>query len=292
MARTGFAAPMAAASASADYALEESSSRAFGDTGFVGTLEEVESPEATVNENATATVYELTGPQDLPDSDDEKILTVATTALAARYYDYAYPRLHEAAFLVARLESEPAPEVFAQPLSVYLEGSYVGSVRLARTGDDEGYELPLGRDDLVRVKRTEDTKRSKSLLGGKVTREHACETLVENRHKEPVDLVVVEQVPVSDDKEIEVAVRDVSGASHDERRGELRWERTLAAGEKVAFKATYAVAHAKGVSVYEHERKQASRGFDGSGSGTFCCNCGAPLDGHESVCPMCGSPVW
>lgn len=292
MARAGFAAPMVAASASADYELEASSSRSLGDTDFFGTLEEVESPEAAINESATATTYELAGPQSLANSDDAKVLTVATTTLAASFYDYAYPRLNAAAYLVARLESEPAPEVLARPLAVYLEGSYVGSVRLARSSDDDGYELPLGRDEFVRVQRNEDAKRSKSLLGGKVTVEHVCQTVIENRHKDVVNIVVVEQVPVSDDKEIEVAVRDVAGASHDEHRGELRWERAIAAGEKATFKAAYAVSHAKGVEVYEHEKRGASSGFDVPSGPTFCVSCGASLVGDERRCPTCGSPVW
>lgn len=256
-----------------------------GDTGaFDAPLREVAMPQATVEEQDIATTYELVGTQDVLGTGEPQTLTVATTKLDARYYHYAYPRSAEAAYLVARLESEPAAEVFEQPLAVYLDGSYAGTVRIARTTETDGYELTLGRDDKVRVRRKEDVQRSKSLLGGKLTSEHSTTITVENRRSSGIELVVLEQVPVSRDKEIEVVLRQAGGATHEESTGELRWERTVAAGEQATFACAYAITHAKGVTVYETERTRGLKGF--------CPSCGAPLEPDATFCRMCGEKVW
>ena len=257
-------------------------------TGF--TFEELAAPEAMVEEQATMTTYELVGPQTLPSGMDEQTLTVMTRELAATYLLYTYPRKEEAAYLVARLEEEPSPEVLEQPLSVYLEGSYAGAIRIGRTDDEEGYELPLGRDDRVRVRRAEDTRHSRRLLGGKVTDEHQIDNLVEGRRPEVAQLVVLEQVPVSRDKDIEVVVRETSGASYDADHGELRWTAELGSDARLSWTVTYAVSHAKDVRVQSEERRQT--GGDPSGSGLpFCPTCGARLPHDTTFCPSCGSVV-
>ena len=229
---------------------------ASADDTFAGGLDfddvaELSAPEAQVEQQATATTYELVGPQSLSSASKAQTFTVLTRELAASYRLYAYPRKDEAAYLVAHLDEEPAPDVLEQPLAVYLMGSYAGTIRIGRTSDDEGYELPLGRDDLVRVRRSEDVRRSKKLLGGKVLIEHTCNIVVESRKDLPMDIVVLEQVPVSRDKEIEVAVKQTSGAAYDSDRGELRWEDTLEAGGRLTYSAAYEVSHAKGVVVRE-----------------------------------------
>ena len=249
-------------------------------------LEETLPPEATVQEQATATTYELNGAQSLASDREGQTFVVNTRTLAATYHLYTYPRVDDAAYLVAHLDEEPAPEVLEQPLSVYLDGSYAGSISIGRTTDDEGYELPLGKDERVRVRRHEDVHRSKRLLGGKVVVEHTSTIIVESRKDLPMSLVVIEQVPVSQDKEIEVTVRETSGASHDVDRGELRWERTLEAGGRLTLTAGYEVSHARGVQVSDGMHHVS--GTPGVGT-RFCHRCGSPVPEHMSFCPTCGS---
>lgn len=265
---------------------------ASADDTFTGGLSfdsvaEMSSPEAQVEQQATATTYELTGSQSLASAPKAQTFAIMTRELAASYRLYTYPRGDEAAYLVAHLDEEPAPDVLERPLSVYLMGSYAGTIRIGRTSDDEGYELPLGRDALVRVRRIEDVRRSKKLLGGKVLIEHTSSIVVESRKDLPMKIVVLEQVPVSQDKEIEVVVKQTSGAAYDADRGELRWEHTLEAGGRLDFSATYEVSHAKGIAVYE--RTAPASNVRTSGSRTYCANCGAPVSPSQTFCPTCGA---
>lgn len=248
---------------------------------------EMSAPEAQVEQQATATTYELTGLQSLVSAPKAQTFTIMTRELAASYRLYTYPRGDEAAYLVAHLDEEPAPDVLERPISVYLMGSYAGTIRIGRTSDNEGYELPLGRDALVRVRRSEDVHRSMKLLGGKVLIEHTSSIVVESRKDLPMTIVVLEQVPVSQDKEIEVVVKQTSGAAYNADRGELRWERTLEAGGRLEFSATYEVSHAKGIAVYE--RTAPASNVRTSGSRTYCANCGAPVTPSQAFCPTCGA---
>jgi uncharacterized protein (TIGR02231 family) len=282
-----FSAPVAAAAAAPAIAADADST--FVEDWSFDDVVERSAPQADVFEQATVTTYELVGAQTLAQGRGGQTFEVATNQLAAKYYYYSYPRREEAAYLVARLESEPTPDVLEQPLAVYLEGSYAGTIRVGRTADEEGYELPLGRDDRVRVRRTEEVRSSKRLLSGKVTREYQCVITVENRKQTTLDLVVLEQVPVSTDKEIEVELHEGHGAGYDAGRGELRWERTVDAGKRLSLAASYAVTHAKGVSVDGSERPNvASPRAERS---SFCPKCGSFVSSEATFCFVCGNKL-
>lgn len=252
-------------------------------------VQEMSAPEAVVERQATATTYELPGTQSLESAHKAQTFVVSTSELEATYRLYAYPRRDEAAYLVAHLDEEPLPEVIEQPLSVYLEGSYAGTIRIGAATDEGGYELPLGRDELVRVRRREEVRRSKKLLGGKVVVGHTSTITVESRKDLPVEVVVLELVPISQDKEIEVTLKETSGAAHDTERGELRWERTLEAGGRLSLVASYEVTHPKGVVVSEQVRQVASA--RGPVRGGYCSTCGSPIEPGQTFCAKCGMRV-
>ena len=279
--------PMMAMAKSASVSSEDTLG---GDTGFF--MGEVASPEAQVEEQATVTTYQMPGAQSLSSGGEAQVFTVFTQELAARYQVYTYPRKGEVAYLVARLDEEPSSDVLGQQLAIYLEGSYAGAVRIGASDGGEGYELPLGRDSRVRVHRNEEVHRSKRRLGGKVTTEHTCTITVESRRPEAAEFVVLEQVPVSRDKDIEVTVRDTSGASYDADRGELRWTYRIEPGYRLQLSATWSVSHAGDVTVEESERPQPSftPGF-ALGSSTFCPICGAPLSAGSTFCLKCGTRI-
>lgn len=237
-----------------------------GDTGFVATnssalwdtsmFGELVGPEAEASSRATAVTYTISTTQTLASGSERLKLMVGSEELSASYYYYAYPRKESAAYLVARLDKEPAPEALAKPLSIYLQGSYAGSIRVGLSDETGYYELPLGRDERVRVRRTEDVLRTKKLLGTKEMVEHRCRIEVDNRKDVPISIAVLEQVPVSQDKDIEVTLTSMSNAHYDERRGELRWERKLEPGKTATFTASYLISHTRGLAVEERERRQ------------------------------------
>ena len=57
--------------------------------------------------------------------------------------------------------------------------------------------------------------------------------------------MISDQVPVSALKEIEIAVRNISGAELDTESGEIKWEFSLGSNEKKAFELWYSVKYPK-----------------------------------------------
>jgi uncharacterized protein (TIGR02231 family) len=97
----------------------------------------------------------------------------------------------------------------------------------------------LGRDKRIVVKR-EKVKdfTSRKAIGSNVRETSAYEISVRNTKQEPVRIVVEDQVPVSQNSQIEVAILDSGGATYYKDTGKLTWTWTVAPNEtrKTTFK--------------------------------------------------------
>jgi hypothetical protein len=65
-----------------------------------------------------------------------------------------------------------------------------------------------------------------------------------NKHQE-INMIILDQVPVSTLEEIEVNVQHTSGAKHDKETGEIKWEFTLEPSDTRDLELRYSVKYPK-----------------------------------------------
>ena len=92
--------------------------------------------------------------------------------------------------------------------------------------------MSLGRDKRLIVKR-EKLKdfSSRKFIGTNQKDSYAYEISVRNTKSEAVKIVVEDQVPVSQNSQIEVTIADVGGATYTKDNGKLIWELSLQPNE-------------------------------------------------------------
>lgn len=140
----------------------------------------------------------------------------------------AFPERAEAVHLRATATlTAPAP-LLAGPVVLSRGTELVGRGRVGYIGRGEPFELGFGIDDGLRVRRRVDEYREVTAVMGtqKVTR--TVKVYVSNLGGDARRLTVVERVPVSELKEVEVVVVSAGGARHDVRDGFLRWSVLIA----------------------------------------------------------------
>ena len=86
---------------------------------------------------------------------------------------------------------------------------------------------------------------SKKFLGDKKKETFAYEIAIRNTKKVPVNIAVEDQIPLSSNKEIEIAVEEISDARYDKVSGKLTWELELQGGETKKLKLIYSVKYPK-----------------------------------------------
>lgn len=129
--------------------------------------------------------------------------------------------------------------------NIYFDGTYVGKTFINGTTSDSML-ISLGRDKRIQIQRVllKDFS-SKSFAGSSKKELNTWEINLRNTRKEPVTIIIEDQIPVSTDKEIEVKLLNNGNASFDETTGKLTWKITLDAEQSQAVRFSFEVKYPK-----------------------------------------------
>ena len=209
------------------------------------TMNAVYAGSGTAAKGETMTEYALSGKWDIRNG-QEIICDIKADELPCRYHVVAVPKLSEEAYLAAEVATSLLEDLQGTPAAVYLKGTYAGNVILEPDMTKDSYDLSLGVDETVKVKR-EQKKRytSNVLLKGQKKTEYEYEITVSSRKEKPISVTVSDQLPVSNEKTIVVEPVNVSGAEREEDTGFLHWDFDLAPGETKKIALAWNVAWPK-----------------------------------------------
>lgn len=204
--------------------------------------------DVTSIDSAYATEFAVPQPITVPSSGQRVSLTLGEQQLDAKLRVRTSPAQEEAAYLIAEIA---APEGVwpGGPLDLYRDGAYVGKGRfdvdaLARSG------LAFGRDENVRV-RAEMPKRgagSAGFIGSRREQSIARSYTIENRHKDAIELQVLDAAPISEHEDVRVQSSYQPNPTSTEWRqqpGTVLWEHKLAGGGTQKFSASHTITWPK-----------------------------------------------
>ncbi len=222
---------------------------------------------ATVDTAATSASFKIPVAATLPSDNTAQKVGIATVTLAANLQYQATPKQLETAFLSAYVTNTTDYPLLAGEVSTFLDDAFVATSRLKTVMPSEKFELALGADEGIAIKRklvnrfTEDTGfTSKSK---RVTYEFLI-TLT-NHKRTPERVVFKDATPVSRDEKIVVkllspAERDLLkpddaaaqppklGIARD-TDGKLLWRLDLKPGEKREIPLKFSVEYPADLSV-------------------------------------------
>ena len=187
---------------------------------------------------ATTVVFDIALPYTIPSDGKARDVDIKQHKLPAAYAYTAVPKHSPDAYLTATLTNWDQYDLLTGPAQLFFEGTYLGLTELDVSTTDDTLRLSLGRDAGVLVERHETTDyRKRSFFGGKVTESRGYEISVRNKKGQPVQLTVLDQVPVSADADVDVRTDLPAGVRHNEETGELKWTFRLppSAEEEVRF---------------------------------------------------------
>ncbi|HPS45845.1 MAG TPA: DUF4139 domain-containing protein, partial [Bacteroidales bacterium] len=136
-------------------------------------------------------------------------------------------------------------------IQLYFEGTYVGESFIDINQTNDTLDISLGRDAKVVVERKKQKElNSKNLIGSSKKIDIAWEISIRNTKKTPITILVEDQIPISNDKDIEVVKGEISNAIYDETKGSLKWLFTLDAADTKKMNFSYNVKYPKTKILY------------------------------------------
>jgi uncharacterized protein (TIGR02231 family) len=210
---------------------------------------------AAVESGATSATFKIPVAVTLPGNNTVQKVSIATAKLASTLQYQATPKLLESAFLSAYAVNTTDYPLLAGAMNTFLDDTFVAASSLKTVMPGEKFELQLGADDGIAVKRRLVNRFSENTgltnKGRRVTYEILV--TVTNNKKTAEHVVFKEPLPVSRNEKIEVnlltpAEKDVGTKEQPrevtrEEDGKLVWRLDLKPGEKREVPVKFNVEH-------------------------------------------------
>ncbi|MGJ4941852.1 mucoidy inhibitor MuiA family protein [Bradyrhizobium sp. HKCCYLS1011] len=189
-----------------------------------------EEQEAAVEISAFQTAFRIPGRVTVGANDGAKSLRISTATITPELIIRSAPVLDAAAYLEASFAQTDDAPLLPGKVSIYRDGMFVGTGKMAATDKDETVRLGFGADDKVKVERAV-LKRNEGSAGLIVTTaktdERAFKTTVRNGHDFPVKVAIQDQLPVSENEDIQIemlpSTTPPTTTNVRDRRGVLEW---------------------------------------------------------------------
>ncbi len=224
---------------------------AMAERALVEEMPEAESPmDIGVVETGVSLQFIIPGRISLKSGEPAKKVQLKQTTLPAQFEYYTLPRALEKAFLTGKVVNTTDLILLAGEANTYVNDEFTGSTRMSAVAPQESLKLGFGFDERVKVKR-ELVKTFKSQTGilGKTERVYFhYRTRVENYHSQAVKIKIVEQVPVSQEKEVKVTVTKIAPrfSERDESKGTYTYQIEIKPKERFEIELEFVVEYPKG----------------------------------------------
>jgi len=197
-----------------------------------------EEQQAVAEVDGFQVTFKIPGRVSVAANDGAKGLRVSTATIAPDLAVRSAPVVNPTAFLEASFKQTEDAPLLPGRVAIYRDGVFVGRGKMAGAGKDEMVRLGFGADDKVKIERTV-VKRNEGSAGLIVTTsktdERSFMTSVRNAHDFPLRIAIEDQLPVSENEEIQVemlpSTTPPTATNLRDKRGVLEWAFEAKPGE-------------------------------------------------------------
>lgn len=176
--------------------------------------------------------YTLASTVSLTSRNSQQMVRIMQTDLSSEFYHVATPILTSYVYREAELNNDSKEDLLAGPITVYLDGRFVGRGEIPTVARGQTFVVGFGADSQLRTRRELADKNTK-INGG--NREIALQyrLVIENYKDTPVNIRVSDRLPnVGSDKDINVTLLDPKVPLSEDKvylreerpKGILRWD--------------------------------------------------------------------
>jgi hypothetical protein len=202
--------------------------------------------ELSQSENQTSVSFEIEHPYTIKSDNQNYSVDMESYELPAFYQYYAVPKINDSAYLIANISDWEKYNLLEGEANVFFEETYVGKTLLDVRYASDTLQISLGRDKKVSLKREKlKDYTTKQFIGNKKEETRAYQTQIKNNKKETINMIVLDQIPVSRLEEIEVKILEVSKGRVQKESGEVKWELSISPSDSKELKLQYSVKYPK-----------------------------------------------
>jgi uncharacterized protein (TIGR02231 family) len=200
--------------------------------------EKADEQQAAAEVGGFQVVFRIPGRVSVGASEGAKSLRVAMATIAPDLAVRSVPVVDSTAFLEASFaQSEDAP-LLPGRIAIYRDGVFVGRGQMTGASKNETVRLGFGADDKVKIERAVVKRNEGSaglILTMSKTDERSFKTVIRNGHDFPIRIAIEDQLPVSENEDIQVemlpSTTPPTATNMRDKRGVLEWAFEAKPGE-------------------------------------------------------------
>ena len=201
-------------------------------------------------ENQTNIEFDITDPYTITNDGKQCTVDINEFDLKAIYQYAVVPKVSTDVFLTAKLTDWNKYNFLSGEANLFFEGTFIGKSVIDANATADTLNLSLGADkNIVVTRNTVKTLTEKQNLGSNRKETRDWEIEVKNRKNQLVNLLVEDQIPVSQNSSIEVEKQELSGGKLDEKSGKVTWDFQLKPQDDKKVELKYLVKYPKSQSV-------------------------------------------
>ena len=215
-------------------------------------------PLSTVADSGVAVTYKLPKEITIDTDNNENKLAISTQQLKADFTYSSFPRASALAYLGSRVKNADNLQLLAGNMNIFLNNEFVGNSTIDNVGPGEEFDLYLGADENVKVKREQlEKKVDETIIGNMLSPNKNIlfkyKVKVENYKAHKIKMRLFEAMPVSQEDRIRIkqlkANPDATQKDWQSRKGVYLWEFEVEPGKNKEINYEYTIEHPREMAV-------------------------------------------
>ncbi len=198
--------------------------------------------------HTTSVNFDIATAYTIPSDGKPYAVSIQQMEVPTTYEYHAVPKMDLSAYLLAGITDWEQLNLLEGEASIYFEGTYLGKSLLNLQTASDTLFVSLGKDKNIVLNRTLEKTFSKqaTFFGSTQSVIRNWEISVRNNKREPIRIVIEDQLPISVQKEIEISRVEYSGAKLDENTQQVTWDMNVSPKEEKKMKLQYTVKFPRG----------------------------------------------
>lgn len=193
----------------------------------------------TTIQTSLNTEFNIALPYTVNSTSKPTLVDIRNHQMKADYLYSVVPKMDMDAFLLARITGWEEYSLLPGEANVFFEGTFVAKTFIDPGNMKDTLAVSLGRDKRIIVKRDKlKDFTTRKTLGSNQRDSYAWEISVRNAKTETIKIVVEDQLPISQNSQIEVTPVDMGGSKYNSDTGKMIWEFSINPSEtrKIVYK--------------------------------------------------------
>lgn len=201
----------------------------------------------TTNNNGINLSHTIALPYTLKNSTETNTLVINQKEVTADYRYLTTPKLVEEVYLQAEVKDWENSNLLNGRANIYYMNSFVGNTYINTNELTELLNIPLGIDKNIQISRINNEKIRKEpiFIGTTIEQKESYTIKVRNTYDTPVKVTIYDQLPLSQENNINVANADYKDGVLDKDTGEIEWSITLGAKQEKSLPLNYTLSYPK-----------------------------------------------